>query len=112
MPQFFGLPAHLFDRLLAHDFEEFGQKEPLKQAEGRAAGEEYQVRCLILGLGADHGANENEERLEELVHAERRRLRNELKAKQAIEEAVDSSVLESPRDRHDDAQVEGELVDD
>ena len=103
MPQFSGLPAHLFDLLLAHHCEEFGQKEPLKQAEGRAAGEEYQVRCLVLGLGADHGANENEERLEELVHAERRRLRNELEAKQAIEEAVDAGVLESPSDRHDDA---------
>ena len=66
---------------------------------------------MVLDLGADHGRNEDRQRLEELVDAEWSGLRYELKTKQAVDKAVNASILHSPSHRQDDAKVECEVVE-
>ena len=110
MPEFFSGLSHLFDLLFAHDFEEFCQEEPLEQGNCHDASKEDNVAGLVLDLGADHGRNEDRQRLEELVDAEWGGLRYELKTKQAVDKAVNASILHSPSHRQDDAKVECEVV--
>ena len=105
------LLSHLIYLLLRQHCEKFGQEEPLEDAERHADAKEDQVGCLGFDLRADHRYDEDKERLKELEHGKWCRLRYELEPKKAIQETVDAGVLHTPRQGHDDAEVECELVD-